>query len=155
MDSNSKPYITLVTGLNRLTNNFLFLSLCQNNMFFGASAFVQDLVSWDLSSSGSFRLDMFQDSDMPCDVFSFYPPLCTNEFGCRNTGCPSAEPSSVPSVKPSAVASSLPSLDPTGSRLVTPFTDTGGEISLEEAVNRFVSDGDNWAGGAIYGYVKR
>ena len=78
-------------------------------MFDGATAFVQDLVSWDLSSSGSRRLDMFQDSDMPCDNFSFYPPLCTGEFGCRNTGCP-----------------------------VRPFTDTGGEISLQEAVTLFV-----------------
>ncbi len=74
---------------NHLTNNFLFLSLCQDSMFADTSAFKQDLRDWDLSSapsSGFTKVAMFAGSDMPCvggdDDDAFYPLLCTGN--CRN-----------------------------------------------------------------------
>eukprot|EP00978_Attheya_sp_CCMP212_P036750 scaffold168929_cov28-Attheya_sp.AAC.1 len=61
---------------------------------------------------------------------------------------PSNDPSSQPSMNPSK-ESSPPSPQ------VTPFTDTGGNFTLKEAVDAFIIDGEDWDGADIYGYVKR
>ncbi len=82
---NTIQYNSIVTGLNHLTNNFLFLSFCKYAMFAYASSFNQDLSDWNLSSTSN-RVKMFKDTAMPCDDDSFYPSECTGI--CRNTYCP-------------------------------------------------------------------